>query len=112
MKRLFFVAALCATAMLATPAYAAELPTFCTNPTAEDRADTNLQEACTDLKEMDKAMETLRQGMTRMEELLTKIEQLNSKLERDVRTIVPVPRSRPKAQDIIPSHPSEVQRQK
>ncbi len=112
MKRLFFAAVLCAASLLAAPAYAAELPSFCTKPTVEEQADTELQKACDDLKEIDKAMETLRQGMTRMEELLTKIEQLNSKLERDVRTIVPMPRPRPKALDNIPSHPSEVQRQK
>ncbi len=110
MKRLFFVAALCAASVLAAPAYAAELPTFCTNPTATERSDVELQKACDDLKEIDKAMESLRAATTLMQELTAKLNQLDIKLERQIRSVVPMPR--PKPQDNIPSHPSEVQRQK
>ena len=76
---------------LALPAQATELPSFCTQPTPQERADLALQEQCKILTQLEKSMDALRQKMKEHDEQLRKgnatLDQRNEMFDKTIESM-------------------------
>ena len=111
MNRILFVATVaCFVLLVPVLASAAELPSFCTNPTLKEKQNEALQKECRDLIEIDAVIAKAREMLDSMKAVVDGMKKANDAIGRRLDTLVPPRRER--EQERIPSHPSEVGRSK